>query len=122
VTLPFGFGNVDMGDWLRGIAAAVISGGAGAVTASFVASSFTKDIAVGSAHFFELVITVFAVNGTLGFFAFLAKDPLPDIIKTVTTTIQVTEPAKQSGAVLVTTVAETHVEPLVVPTKIEVSK
>lgn len=111
--LPLGLGRVDFTDWLRGLLGAFIQGGASAVTASFVASSLTKDLSIGSAKFFELVATVFLINGTMGFFSFLRDKPLPEL-KTVTTTVQTTEKVKPA-ATIVTTVQETHQEPVIEP-------
>lgn len=108
MTLPLGLGDVDLTDWVRGLFGAAIQGGAGAVTASFVASTMSKDLAIGSAKFFELVFTVFAVNGTLGFFAFLSKQPLPPI-KTVTTSVQSTQ-IGSAPPMVTTKVSETHTE------------
>lgn len=107
--LPLGFGNIDFTDWIRGLVAAFIGGGAAAVSAGFVVSA--KDpqhYALGSASFFQVAGSVFLVSGTINAMAFLRTKPIPDL-KTVTTSVAITQ---QSGQPTVTlaTISETHQE------------
>lgn len=82
-----GLGTLDWSDWLRGIFAAFIGGGAGAVTSGVVVSmNDPKDYNLYTSKFYHLVIAVFAVNGLISMFAFLHQRPVPDQIKTVLTT------------------------------------
>jgi len=114
VTLPFGFGNVDWTDWVRGIASSFIVGGSNAVVSGGIVSLNDPDkYAFGTFKFFELIFSVFIVSGTLNMMSFLRTKPLPDL-KTVTTTVAVTE---QPGAPakIVSSVTETHQEPIAQP-------
>jgi hypothetical protein len=109
--LPLGFGEIDWSDWLRGLFAAFISGGASAVTSGFVVSvNDPKDYAPGSSNFFWLVFSVFCASGLLGAMAFLRTKPIPDM-KTVKSTIQVTEQG-DAPPKTVSTVTEIHTEPI----------
>ena len=87
--LPLGLGRIDFTDWVRGVFAAFISGGASAVTSGVVVSS--KDpshYAPGSLDFFELVASVFFMNGLIGMMFFLREKPLPDIVTTTETELK----------------------------------
>ena len=67
--------------WLLGLVAAVVQGGAGAVTAAIGASWVAPNefnLSVGFAHTMELMGAVFVINGLLGFFSYLAKHPTPE--------------------------------------------
>jgi len=109
--LPLGFGELDFSDWLRGLLAAFITGGSSAVVSGVVVTANDpQHYALGTVKFFEVVGSVFLVSGTLNMFSFLRTKPLPEL-KVVTTTVQKTEPLRPSGTV-VTTVAETHTEPI----------
>lgn len=111
--LPFGFGQLDWGDWVRGLASAFITGGASAVVTGFtVALSDPKDYSLGSDKFLHLVLNVFVASGLLGGMAFLRTKPIPDV-KTVTTTVEKT--VQQSVDPQITmkkTVQEVHQEPI----------
>jgi hypothetical protein len=96
---------------------AFISGGASAVTAGFVVSA--KDpqhYGMGTANFFEVVMSVFAMAGFLNMMSFLRTKALPEM-KTVVTTTQTTDQGLFPTKV-VTTVAETHTEPVVTGPKV----
>jgi hypothetical protein len=107
--LPLGFGTVEFDDWARGLIAAFISGGSSAVTSAFAAKIVLPG-AMGVAQFFELAGSVFVVTGALQFFGYLAQKPLP-AMKEVVKTIETTE-VPRKPTVTVTTVEETHVEPI----------
>jgi hypothetical protein len=103
--------EIDFTDWARGLIGAVISGGSNAVVAGFsVGAVDPKDFAIGSTNSFHVMGLMFLFSGVLGGAAFLAKRPVPDL-KTVTKTVQTTEP-QQDGAKVVSTVKETHQEPI----------
>src|ERR1019366_5477680 len=110
--LPLGFGELDFTDWMRGCASAFIGGGASAVTSGFVVSMKDPEhFTMGTMNFFQLVGAVFIMAGALGFFAYLAKNPLP-AVKAITATVKTTE-VSGKPTVTETTVEEKHVEPIV---------
>lgn len=110
MTLPAGLGELDFSDWVRGILAAFIGGGASAVTSGMVVSlSDPKDYAIGSAKFFSLVGAVFVMSGFMNAMAFLRTKPLPEM-KKVERTVATTE-APGKSPIVVSTVKETSIEP-----------
>jgi Fe2+ transport system protein B len=81
--------NYDWPNWLRGLLAAGIGGGANAVV-SAVGLNMTdpNHFNAQSPTFFKLVGTLFASSALVSFFMYLKQSPLPQVIsKTVTTTI-----------------------------------
>jgi len=107
-----GFGSLDWSNWLYGLFAALIGGGAGAVVSGVAVSMMDpKDFSFGSGKFFALVATIFLTHGSVSAFMFLKQQPLP-AIRTTTTTVETTERQAHPPAVVKTTVAETKVEPL----------
>jgi len=102
-------GYLDWGDWVYGLVSGFISGGASAVVAGVVVSfkdpehynPFTK-------NFYEVLFAVFLAAGVLNVMAFLRNKPLPNV-KQVETTTKTVEPGPPT---VVTTVKETHVEPI----------
>lgn len=109
LNLPGDIGHLDFGDWAYGLVSGFISGGASAVVAGVVVS--IKDpnhYALGTWNFFEIVLSVFVMSGTMSAMAFLRTKPLPSL-KTVVETTQVT--SQVSGPPKVTqTIQETRVE------------
>lgn len=106
------FGNLDFTDWVRGLIAAIVSGGAGAVTGAFVvASNDPTKYAIGNAASLKLMVSLFAVNGLLAGMNFLRTKPLPDI-KTVTTPVKTVEQKTDPKSTVVTTVKEVEVVPV----------
>ena len=104
--MPLGLGRIDLGDWVRGVVAAFIGGGAGAVTGAFSVTTIDPDhFKMGGTKFFEVAAMIFAVTGFLNMMAFLHQKPLPEM-KTVATGTQKTLP---DGTVK--TVTEIHQEP-----------
>ncbi len=101
-------GYLDWSDWLYGLISGFISGGAAAVVSGVVVSFKDPDhfnpITEGK-NFFELVLTVFLVSGTLAAMNYLHNKPLP--AKVVETTTKL--PADEQGAKV--TIKETHLEP-----------
>jgi len=83
--MPLGLGRIDLGDWVRGVVAAFIGGGAGAVTGAFSVTTIDPDhFKMGGTKFFEVAAMIFAVTGFLNMMAFLHQKPLPEM-KTVAT-------------------------------------
>lgn len=115
------FGNLDTGEWLRGLISAFIVGGSSAVTSGIVVSlKDPQHYSPGTADFFQLVGAVFLMSGLMGAMAFLRTKPLPDV-KRVETSVQTTEiPGKPTATV--TTVKETAVVPVVAPPKVDEAK
>lgn len=73
--------KLNWGVWLIGLLAAVIQGGAGAVTAAIGASWVAPDkfnVGSGLHDIVVLMGVVFFVNAALGFFSYLAKHPTPE--------------------------------------------
>lgn len=78
--LPLGFGDLDFEDWLRGLIAAFVQGGASVVTGGItVASMDAKDYYMGSHKLYALVGAMFTVNGILGAAMFLRQKPVPEL-------------------------------------------
>lgn len=101
--LPLGFGRLDFGDWLYGLGAAFIGGGASAVTSGITLNLLDpSDFNLQTGKLWVTMAAFFVVNGTMSAMAFLRTKPLPDIV--VTTTTETTSPAKASGPKVVTTV------------------
>lgn len=66
--------------WLHGLVAAVIGGGAGAVTAGVSASVIDPshfNFGGELSHTLRLMLGIFVVNGILSAFAYLQKSPVP---------------------------------------------
>ena len=100
-------------EWVRGLLAAFIGGGASAITSGVTVSMMDpKDynLAEGAAKLYALMGVLFTVNGIMSAAMFLRQRPVPDPHKVVVTTVE-TAVEKPKGTVTKTTVAETHVEP-----------
>ena len=112
--LPLGLGRVDWTDWVRGLLSSFIVGGSNAVVSGGIVSlNDPEKYAFGTSKFFELISSVFLVSGTLNMLSFLRTKPIPDL-KTVTNTAQtVTEVSPTT--LKVSTVTETHTEPITEP-------
>jgi hypothetical protein len=108
--LPFGLGQLDWDDWLRGLASAFISGGSGAFGAGVANIMNHPGTTIWNKEFWSTVGTTFVIAGLIPFFAVLHSKPLPDK-KIVTSTVQTT---KQGSAppIVVTTVQEKQVVPI----------
>jgi len=91
--------TVDWSTWVRGLLAAFIGGGAGAVSAAIAMP--TVNILQGSQmdlpKFFWTVLAVFIISAVIHVMAFLAKDPLPAMKTTTTTTTETTQSAPGLG-------------------------
>ncbi len=102
------FSGLDIGDWLRGLVAACVSGGSSAVVSGGVVAVQDPEHFRGGGAF-RLMGLMFLTNAAMGMFLYLKQKPVPDL-KTVSTTVQTTE--KTAGAVVQTTVKEVHQEPI----------
>jgi hypothetical protein len=110
--LPLGFGELDISNWARGLIAAVISGGAGAISGGLAVTlqdpgHYNLQNHLGNVM--GIMGTAFVINGLIGAAMYLTKSPLPEF-KTVTTREEktVVGPPKTTT---VTTREETHIEP-----------
>lgn len=105
-----GFGKLDWSNWLYGLFAGFIGGGATAVVSGFVNSAMDpKDYAVGSQKFFLNIGMVFLVSGIINAAMFLKQQPLPSV--TTTTTVETTKVQQFPPAIVKTTVEEKRVDP-----------
>lgn len=108
--LPLGLGRIDFTDWVRGVFAAFISGGASAVTSGVVVS--IKDpshYAPGTKDFFELVGSVFLMSGLMSLMAFLREKPLPAILTTTETKLKTVRVGSSTPVATLTTKETTTV-------------
>lgn len=105
-------GTLDWEEWLLGLWTAFISGGASAVVAGFVVGTADPNGDFSPMHlrFYMLMGAVFLASGLLNLMAFLRQKPAPDH-RTVTTTVQTIQRDPPMTTV-VTSVAETHTEPI----------
>ena len=103
------FQSLDWGNWLYGLLAGSISGGANSVSGALGAVIVDpKHFAIGSASSFKLMAVIFGLTFLKDASLYLAQKPLPPV-KTVTTTetvVQKTHPT----ATVTTTVEETKTE------------
>jgi len=112
MNLPLGFGDVEWDDWIRGIVAAFIGGGASAFSAGVADLLNHPGVSIWNREFWSVVSTTFVIAGLIALFAFLRTKPIPDK-KVVTTTVQKTQvDAPNVPDKVVTTVQETHTEPI----------
>lgn len=112
--LPGGLGSLDFSDWFRGLVAAFIGGGAGAVSAGFsVIVQDPHDYNVYTRKLYTLMLMCFIINGIISAMAFLHQRPVPEL-RVVKTTV---ETAKTEGEPTTTIrkIEETHVEPAAKP-------
>jgi hypothetical protein len=111
LSLPLGFGEVDFGDWFRGLAAAFIGGGAGAFGAGVANVMNHPGTTIWRTEFWSTVSTVFVIAGLINMFAFLRTKPIPDM-KQVEKIVQTITAATSETPKVIETIKETHVEPL----------
>lgn len=82
-----GFGRLDWGNWLYGIGAGFIGGGSTAVTGAMALMVIdSKDFYLGGVKIWQVMGLMFVFSGVKDMMLFLAQQPLPKIITTVTTT------------------------------------
>jgi len=105
------FSNLDWGNWLYGLFAAFIGGGATAVSTAFTVSMVDPhDFAFGGPKSLHVMWLTFLVNGCIVGFAFLKQNPLPQV--KVVTTVETTTRQEHPSAVVKTTIEETKMEPV----------
>lgn len=68
----------DIAEWVRGLLAAVIQGGATAVTGAVALSTGDPYYQLGSAASWAIMWKLFAVSGLLGGMAYLRQKPMPE--------------------------------------------
>lgn len=110
--------ELDWGNWLYGIFAGGIGGGASAISSGIgVATIDPKDFAIGSTNSVEAMAVTFAISFVLSVAFYLKQNPMPKI-KTVTT-VQKVELQSDPPAKVTTTVQETKIstEQPAAPTK-----
>ena len=79
--LPAGLGDLDFAEWLRGLLAAFVGGGASAITSGITVSAMdSKDynLAEGAGKLYSLMGVLFMVNGLLSAAMFLRNKPVPE--------------------------------------------
>jgi hypothetical protein len=104
--LPGGLGNLDWSDWIKGIVAAFVGGGAGAVTSGIVVSlGDPQQYNMGTQKFYVLVGSVFLMSGLMNMMAFLRSKPIPDVKQRETT-------VESMGGQIKTTIKETEMVPV----------
>lgn len=91
--------------WVHGLGAAFIGGGAGAVTSGLTSMGFAPDKfnlanAAGIGHLLGLMAANFIINGALSAMFFLRQAPLPD---NDVATVQVSSVTHDAGQVTVAT-------------------
>lgn len=69
--------QLDWAGWVRGVFAALISGGAGSITSGFAANLAdpAHDISI-----FKVMWITFLLNGIIGLAAFLKQEPVPNVV------------------------------------------
>jgi len=111
VTLPFGIGSLEWGDWLYGLASGIISGGATSVVTGFGAALSDPEHFSSGSHLVKLMTTVFVVSGVFNGLNFLRTKPMPDFKIVTTSKEKIVEVGGSPRTTLVTKVEETHQEP-----------
>lgn len=105
-------GELDFGDWAKGLIAAFIGGGAGAFSAGLSAIIVdAHDFNIYTTRFWQLVLGTFIIGGLVPFFAYLHQKPVPDL-KNVTN-IKQTTTIGDGPSKVVELSKETHQEPII---------
>lgn len=80
MVLPLGFGELDFGDWFKGLVAAFVSGGASSVTSGFAVGVVdSKDFNVGDpAKLIKVMAVSFLMSGIMSMMLFLRNKPVPE--------------------------------------------
>lgn len=91
------FDNLDLGNWLYGLVAAVVGGGANAVVAGVAINiADPSHFNASTGPFYKIVGTVFAANATMSFFLYLKQTPLPKLVSKTVVTVEKTETPAES--------------------------
>jgi hypothetical protein len=78
--------EMDWGNWLAGLWAAVIGGGANAVAGGVAINMVDPHhFNAQNSDFYRLVIGLFAANATVSFFMYLKQNPVPQHLVSKTT-------------------------------------
>jgi hypothetical protein len=111
------FSDMDWGNWLKGLWAAVIGGGSNAVV-SAVGLNMTDPNHFNSQtpDFYRVVGTLFCASAIVSFFMYLKQSPLPQVITKTTTRVsseKIISPTKETKLeTKIETVAETDNRPV----------
>lgn len=112
MNLPLGFGRLDWEDWIRGIFAAFIGGGATAVSgAGALMWNDGKDFNPQTDIFWNTILTMFLISGVINLMMFLRSKPVPEY-KVVTTTTTETTRKPAPAPQIVKTVEEVEKIPV----------
>ncbi len=112
--LPGKMGELDFSNWVMGLGAAFIGGGAGAFSAGLATIVVDpRDFNIYTPKFWQVVFGTFVISGLGPFFAFLHTKPLPDVKQVTTMTQTVIPSGIGDGGKVIETVKETHTEPIV---------
>jgi hypothetical protein len=104
------FGRLDFGDWLYGLFAAIIGGGATVVASAFgLVMIDPSHFNLQSPQFYKAIGTMFLASGIVNGFMFLRTKPLPDKVKTTVFTSEKTDTSVPKVKEVMT-VRETTVE------------
>ncbi len=105
-------GSLEIGKWVRGLLSAGISGGASAASSAIVLPSLDSDhFGVFTHKWWQGLVAFFGVSAITSILKFLNAQPLPEEMKTVTSTVETTQ-KKPSGAVVTKTVQEVKTVPV----------
>jgi hypothetical protein len=84
------FKNYDWENWLSGLFAAVIGGGANAVVGAVGLNlSDPSHFNAKNNEFFKVVAVLFATSATVSCFMYLKQSPIPRLVSKTTTTLTV---------------------------------
>ena len=107
--------KLDWGSWVYGLFAALIGGGAAAVTAAFSAIVLTPGqygvSGDGAWNSLKLMGLTFIISGLIATFAYLKQSPLPAVEPDVTTTSVATTTQPGVETATTKTISQTHTEP-----------
>jgi len=100
---------LDWGDWIYGLTAAVITGGASSVASGFslIVVAPNQFNIVHPGLLIKSMLTMFFVNGMLAGFSFLRNKPVPAMTRETTYTVAETTQAGQPTKVVTTTQEKT---------------
>ncbi len=113
ISSALGGGTLDFGNWVKGLIAAFIGGGASAFSAGLSSMVVDPhDFTIYSAKFWKLIFGTFVISGLVPFFAYLHNKPVPDT-KEVEHTVKTITPATADTPKTIETTTEKHIEPIV---------
>jgi hypothetical protein len=121
--LPGKLGTLDFEDWILGLWAGTVQGGANSAYAGvslIIVDPKDFNLTTGLTHLLTVTTGLFAVGAVTGFFSFLRNKPAPSV-KTTEIAVQKVE-TKPSGAVIETKVEQKVTEPAPSPSNITKEK